>query len=177
MIGSSTKDEILSAAVQLLGDHGFERLTGPQVAKKAHVRQSHVTYYFPKRTDLLAAVAGRFIETVAEEALRLHERGESTEGLVTAVLGDRRRARTLLALFVASEHDEALREQLVQSVLATRAIMAKAIGVPEDDPRAALLQAALWGLGLQHLLIEKQTKKELKELVATAAGRIGGGAT
>jgi AcrR family transcriptional regulator len=173
MIGSSTKNDILTAALQLLGDHGFEALTGPRVAKKARVRQSHLTYYFPKRTDLLAAVAQRYIETVAEEAISLSARGESTDALVTAVLGDRRRVRTLIALFVASEEDEALRGQLVQSVLATRALMADALGVKEGDPRATLLQATLWGLGLQHLLIEAQSEKELQQLVALA-GRAAG---
>src|SRR5438552_4253529 len=121
MFGISTKEAILSAAVALLGDHGLPKLAGPQVAKKARVRQSHVTYYFPRRSDLLKAVAQRFIESIAEEAFAMNERGESLTAMTAAAIGDRRRIRTLIGLYMAAEEDAALRAQLQASTLATRA--------------------------------------------------------
>jgi AcrR family transcriptional regulator len=164
----STKDQILDAALVLLGDRGLRALTQPQVAKKAKVRQSHLTYYFPKRGDLLAAVTRRYLDRVTEAALELSSRGESPNALAAAVLGDRRRVRTLIALFGASEEEPQLRAQLVRSVLASRAAMALALGVEESDPRAALLQATLWGLGLQHLVLKDQSQKQLRALVDLA---------
>ena len=161
------KDQILEAAVQLLGQHGLRKLTGPQVAKKARVRQSHVTYYFPHRSDLVGAVARRYIESVAEEALKLSQEGKSTDALITAVLGDRRRVRTLISLLVASEEDPALRQQLIESVMGTRSLIGAMLGLPPGDKTPILLQALLWGLGLQHLLLEGRTSEaELSELIA-----------
>lgn len=163
------KEQILDAAVQLLGQYGLRKLTGPQVAKKARCRQSHVTYYFPKRSDLVGAVARKYIDSVAQQAMELASQGKSTDALISAVLGDRRRVRTLISLLVASEEDPALRQQLVESVLATRALIGAMLGLPEGDKTPVLLQALLWGLGLQHLLLEgRTTDAELSELVALA---------
>jgi AcrR family transcriptional regulator len=168
------KDQILEAAVQLLGQHGLRKLTGPQVAKKAKVRQSHVTYYFPHRSDLVGAVARRYIESVAEEAMRLAQQGRSTDALITAVLGDRRRVRTLISLLVASEEDTALRTQLIESVMGTRALIASMLELPPGDKTPVMLQALLWGLGLQHFLLEgKTSESELSELVALAHRQVG----
>lgn len=124
------REQILEAAVQLLGQHGPRKLTGPQVAKKAKVRQSHLTYYFPRRSDLIGAVARRYIESVAEQAMALSQQGRSTDGLITAVLGDRRRVRTLISLLMASDEDPALGQQLIESVLGTRSLIAAMLGLP-----------------------------------------------
>ena len=168
------KEQILDAAVQLLGQHGLSRLTGPQVAKKAKVRQSHVTYYFPHRSDLVGAVARRYIESVAEEAMRLAQEGRSTDALISAVLGDRRRVRTLISLLVASEDDAALREQLVESVLNTRRLIGAMLELPEGDKLPILLQSMLWGLALQHFLLEGRTaQSDLSELIALAHRQVG----
>ena len=168
------REQILEAAVQLLGQHGLRKLTGPQVAKKAKVRQSHLTYYFPRRSDLIGAVARRYIESVAEQAMALNQQGRSTDGLVTAVLGDRRRVRTLISLLMASDEDPALRQQLVESVLGSRSLIAAMLGVPPGDKTPVLLQALLWGLGLQHLLLEgRTTEAELAELVALGHRLVG----
>ncbi len=166
------KEHILDAAVNLMAEHGLSRLTGPQVAKKAKVRQSHVTYYFPHRSDLLSAVAKRYIEGVAEEALRLSQQGKSTDALVTAVLGDRRRVRTLIGLLVASEDDDGLRGQLVESVLNSRRLIGALLGLPEGDELPVLLQAMLWGLALQHFLVDGRSH-DLGRLVALAHRRMG----
>ena len=57
--------QILDTAFALLADHGVAYLTQPRVSKAAGVRQSHLTYYFPTRGDLLAAVARHSIEILA----------------------------------------------------------------------------------------------------------------
>jgi AcrR family transcriptional regulator len=168
-----TREQILKAAVGLLGDHGLPKLTQPQVAKKARVRQSHVTYYFPKRSDLVAAVANRYINSVAEEALKLAQTGKPLDALTTAALGDRRRVRTLISLLIASEEDPALRQQLLDSAKATRTLISQLLGIRDGHPLAAVHQATLWGLGLQHLLFGDQKTDQLGELVAHARRHVG----
>jgi AcrR family transcriptional regulator len=153
------REKILRAAVALLAEHGLRRLTQPQVAEKAGVRQSHVTYYFPLRSDLIGAVARRYIESAALEVMALIQ-GAAEDELAEKLLGfaqrqirDQGRARTLLGLLVASEEDAGLREQMVQAMTNLRGVIAHAMGVPPQDPTATLMQAALWGLGLNHLLM------------------------
>lgn len=176
------KKQVLDAAVALLGDHGLRKLTQPQVAKKAGVRQSHVTYYFPRRSDLISAVARSYVESVGAEVLALvqdtgdEDRGRLLNAFTTAVVGNRQRARTLIGLLIASEELPELREQLVQGVLGLRSVMAQLLGVPEGDPAATILQATLWGLAIQHLLLEgRQSEPELKRLIAFAGKQLGPG--
>lgn len=54
---SATRQAILDAGFALLRDGGISVLTQTRVAQRAGLKQSHLTYYFPTRTDLLLAIA------------------------------------------------------------------------------------------------------------------------
>ena len=62
------RERILDAALATLREHGLRKLTQVRVAKRARVRQSHLTYYFPTREDLLEAVATRAVDQIARHA-------------------------------------------------------------------------------------------------------------
>lgn len=171
----TTRDRILDAAVELLASHGLKRLAQPQVAKAAGVPQGHLTYYFPKRADLLGAVAHRYAEQVLEQLRRfLEARGQDAPldldamlAFASEVMGDRQRTRMLLGLLVESEDDPALRELLVQNAALVRAAVGQMLGGRDaDDPLILVLQSALWGLGVQHLLLgERRKPEEFRRLV------------
>lgn len=85
----NVKDSILIAGMTLLKEKGIAALTQPQVAKAAGVKQSHLTYYFPTRTDLLLGIAEHTItKAMADVSARLAEKPEC------ATLAKRRRRRT-----------------------------------------------------------------------------------
>ena len=63
--GLGVHERILDAAIESLAASGISGLTQIQVAKRAGVRQSHLTYYFPTRDDLLEAVTERAVEGMA----------------------------------------------------------------------------------------------------------------
>ena len=70
----TVRQSILDAGVALLKEKGIAALTQPQVARAAGIKQSHLTYYYPTRTDLLLAVAENAIAaTLARFAERLAE--------------------------------------------------------------------------------------------------------
>jgi AcrR family transcriptional regulator len=170
------RERLLAAAVRVLGKHGLRKLTQPQVAREAGVRQSHLTYYFPHRSDLIAAVARHHLLSVGEEVARLMASGSSeaiAEALIELTRGlvkNRRRTRILIGLLVASEEDKALRKQLVESVLAVRSVVEQVLGLPEAHPHAALLEAVLLGVGVQHLLLEGHPREaQTDQLLATIA--------
>lgn len=52
----STREHILDTALTIASSRGLKELTQTNVAIAAGVRQSHLTYYFPLKSDLLAAV-------------------------------------------------------------------------------------------------------------------------
>src|SRR5919201_1598046 len=84
-------ERILQAALALLAQSGAHELTQPRVARAAGVRQSHLTYYFPTRADLLQAVAHYSIEKLAGQLE--HARPGALPVEIAAGAADKRLAR------------------------------------------------------------------------------------
>ncbi len=110
------RETIIEAALKLLRKHGFAALSQPRIAAEAGVRQSHLTYYFPSRADMLLAVADRSCEVLIAP---LHERArrgelsvdEVADGLCDAI-SDRGVSRIFHALISASDEDASLKRQM-----------------------------------------------------------------
>jgi AcrR family transcriptional regulator len=168
------RERILDAAVDLLRRHGHRRLSQPQVARAAGIPQGHLTYYFPRRADLLVAVARRSIERVGREiaALPLQVARAHIADLVGFIVKDRPRTRMLLALLVEAGDDSALRKMMVEGAARVRGMLAAMMGIAPEHPDATIALATLWGLGLQHLLLQgegdddAQTETLLRRLAA-----------
>ena len=152
----NVKETILEAGIALLESKGIAALTQPQVAAAAGVKQSHLTYYFPTRTDLLLAIAERWV-TQAMEALsaRVGERpafSTLAERLAeTMIKGDP--ARGIIGLIVAADAEPRIRDTLrhLDGVMRThfKCILTSA-GLPASDDDALLLHATAVGLALMH---------------------------
>ncbi len=56
------RQAILEAGLAILREQGLAGFTQPRIAAKTGLRQSHLTYYYPTRADLLKAVARRVVE-------------------------------------------------------------------------------------------------------------------
>ncbi len=157
------RERILDAALELLRTQGVRAFSQPQVAKAAGVLQSHLTYYFPRRTDLLAAVVHHSAAATVEEiraslatqplfAADADVR-ERVMALTRFLAKNRERTRMLLALLVETDDEPALRDILVEQVGQVRGLVAMAIGRDHDDPDVDIALAMLWGLGLQHFVL------------------------
>lgn len=112
------RERIIAAAVQLLHEQGINALTQTKVSHLAGVRQSHLTYYFPTRTDLLKQAV---LSGVASLQAALDGPAESSarslaefRNVFEAQLADRRVPRMMAALAVASEEDPSLKPWLEQ---------------------------------------------------------------
>jgi len=179
---SGIREQILDAAVRVLRESGVKHLAQTQVARAAGVPQGHLTYYFPRKLDLIAAVAQRFVEMLAEDfrvfvaeaGPTFHDDRWRAGALAFAgrLAKDRERTRMLLGLIVESENDPALREVIARHAQMVRALLAGALELPEDDPDVDLLLATLWGIGLQHFVFrttrpDSRTDEILDRLKAT----------
>ncbi|MCS6899495.1 MAG: TetR/AcrR family transcriptional regulator [Myxococcales bacterium] len=170
---SGVRERILDAAVALLQDAGVKRLAQPQVARAAKVPQGHLTYYFPKKADMLMGVAARFLEMLARDAVAdAPSPGEQLAKLaavMTRLVKDRARTRMLLGLLVEADSEEELRLAMQNGAAFVRGSLATAFQLPQDGPEAHLALALFWGLGLQQFLMgEARTAKETEELVNRA---------
>lgn len=152
------RERILSAAVGLLEMHGVKKLAQPQVAKAAGVPQGHLTYYFPRKSDLLIAVAKRAMDRVLQDVSAVFSQtrtgsvADAVTDLISFVVKDRARSRILVGLLLEAENDPALHEVLIDYSNKFNGFVAQLLGREPGHPEAFVAQAALWGLGLQHLL-------------------------
>ena len=111
------RGRILEAALGLLAESGAHELTQPKVARAAGVRQSHLTYYFPTRGELLQEVARHSIDKLAGQLAQRH--GSLADG-IAAGAGDKRRSRVMLGLVAAADRDPAIKRRMRRFVLFTR---------------------------------------------------------
>lgn len=147
------RDRILEAALHVLHTEGVRRFTQTRVAQQARVRQSHLTYYFPTRAELLEATAARLLDRVTAQ---IAEAGKTVAdwdaGPLLAMLAEQMAGldhmRMFLAMLVEADRDPAIRALMIRGSTRVREAVAAAIGGPDAEARARVIQVALWGLGL-----------------------------
>lgn len=172
----SVRERILDAALSLLREAGGKKLAQPQVAKAAGVPQGHLTYYFPRRLDLLLGVVQRFAESAIEEVERLigAEGGlggaktprELAMALARRLIKDQERTRALLALVVESDAAPKVREAVADHTERLLKLLGRLLDRKPEDPDVAIALAALWGMALQHLVLgHRRTAAETDALL------------
>ena len=151
------RTRILQTAFGLLADHGVAWLTQPRVSRAAGVRQSHLTYYFPRRADLLAGVARYFVESHSGIWLARAKQGKlgvnRLPGVLTEALTDRRSVRAMLGIISAADEDPQIRDALRDLVRLIRERLAALLGVlsmPNDPGSVALVHTIIVGAAVLH---------------------------
>ena len=175
----NVRDSILAAGAALLKVKGIAALTQPQVAKAAGIKQSHLTYYFPTRADLLLGIAEESIgATMASLAVRLAEkpRYATLAATIAEIMIAGVPPRVMLGLIVAADADPEIRKPLRKLIKHVRsqvqALLAKAgLGASADD--ALLFHATVVGLAVMHQArMNPQSAREIKSGVAAILRRL-----
>jgi AcrR family transcriptional regulator len=175
------RERILDAALAILSESGIQHLTQPEVAKRAGVRQSHLTYYFPTRDDLLEAGTERGVEHLAAGLGRITAgeadgtRSHLIERLAAAII-DRAHMRMFVAMMVEADGDPAVRAVMTRGTQQMEAAVAEALGDSNNLARARVVLAAVWGLGLYQFLMRPgpqvdPTRAYLSWVTAAASAR------
>src|SRR6266542_315622 len=106
------RERLLNAAVAILREGGIQGLSQVQVARRARVRQSHLTYYFPRRRDLVEAVAVRFIDGVVGGLAAAAGTAAMSPGTmlqrVADAIADQAHMRMFIGVIVESDSDPEL---------------------------------------------------------------------
>jgi AcrR family transcriptional regulator len=180
-------ERILDAALAILAESGLRNLTQVQVAHRAGVRQSHLTYYFPTRDDLLDAVTARAVDgivsgfrRVATDASQGGQR-QLLERLAQSV-ADVAHMRMFVAMIVEADADPGVRRLMRRATERIETALAESLGGDDAHERAGLVLAAIWGLGLYQFLMRpasnaSPTRAYLSWLVGASSGpkSAGGG--
>jgi len=152
-------------------------LTQPRVAKAAAIRQSHLTYYFPTRSALVAAVAAAVAQGLIarfDAAFAAAKPGALAQGLARIGLPDQ--TRLLLSLVLAADREKPVRalfRALTKGVRARIACGLSRHGIAADADAVAMFHALCVGLAVLDLARgEPASRRELKTLTRLALLRL-----
>lgn len=169
------RNRILEAALELLARSGTQELTQPRVSRVAGIRQSHLTYYFPTRADLLQGVARHSIDALARELLRASRArpGSLADGLAAGT-ADKRRARIMLGLVTAADRDHAIKRRMRRFIRELRGRMVpllEAGGIDVDPGSVAFLHSVIVGCAVLQLARDNaEARREARTVLRKAAG-------
>lgn len=148
------------AAVTLVREQGLPKLTQPRVAKAAGVSQSHLTYYFPTRADLVYAVLERAAERQrAGVDATVAAADEGVEALVRELaktLSRPENTRVLVSFVLAADTDPAARalfDGLAVGMRATTAEMLEKVGIAPRPETVTMVHALGTGLAILELAL------------------------
>lgn len=155
------RERILDAALDILRESGIQGLSQVQVARRAKVRQSHVTYYFPRRHDLTEAVTVRFIDNMVSALQEVAARSTSRKRdallrRAEEAITDPGHMRMFTGVIVEADTDPELHSVLVRETKRLQSALAHLLGDDKREPAASLL-ASLWGRGLYAFVVRKTT--------------------
>lgn len=169
--------DITEAALALVQEEGLAGLTQPRVAKRLGLRQSHVTYYFPTRDDLLAAVTELAVQrrVAALEPMRRARTLQQKVKALADVLVDPEQTRVLLALAQMADSATALRPQfraLAELITPAAASVLSAAGAEASPEAVALLQTTSTGLATVALATGQTDQASLIALLTHLLGTL-----
>lgn len=166
------REAIVAAALDVIQEEGLSGFTQPRVARRAGLRQSHLTYYFPTRADLLLAVADEAVRRRIE-VLRTAVSAEDPAARVARlvdVLVDPGQTRILTALAQSADADPGVRRAfaaLGAGIAPPGAALITSFGAEPTEASLALLQATSTGIAVLALATGGESYRDRAEQVLT----------
>ena len=150
------REEIVAAALDVIADEGLGSFTQPRVARRTGLRQSHITYYFPTRDDLLFAVAKEAVRRRIDalRAVLTVDEPQEKIAVLARVLTAPEQARMLVALVQAADRHDEVRssfDALGAGVAPLSAALLESFGIAVDADALMLLQATSTGIAVLSL--------------------------
>lgn len=155
--GRRTREQLLDAAAQLVGEVGWGAVTTRLVAERAGVNAALVHYHFSSVSELLSTAALRFAERILAESADALRSADPADGIERMLVDLARYTGTdpdsllLAEAFLAAHRLPELRTSLAALVAEFRSHVAqwlRGAGVKDADAVALLLGAAIDGLVL-----------------------------
>jgi AcrR family transcriptional regulator len=170
----SVKQRILDAALNIVEEQGIKALTQPRIAKTAGVRQSHLTYYFPRKADLFTALLQASHDR-ASKRRKLRSKTEDFDEVMRSLqilMFDRHRMRFFLGIVLEASEEPALRTTVAEHARRLAERVAPLFGKSPEDPAVISFIDTVRGIGLRMLL--ESTGKETQEVDLEALAAVFG---
>lgn len=173
--------EIIDAGLAVLRAHGYPGFTQPRVAAEVGMRQSHLTYYFPTRIDLLEAVARAAVngQLKAVDSMLDGASIDATAAVLANLAGRQENTRVLLALAQAADKEPAIREvfrHLAEGVWERAGKLLETLGIPAKEENRLLLHALAVGLSVVDLAVaHPHAERRMSAVIATALNAMKSG--
>lgn len=178
-----TRQRIITAVLQIIGDGGVAAVTNRRIAKEAGVSLGSVTYHFETQHDLLRESLLYFVREEARHFTELADQCQ-TENLDiadAASLAGQVACGTALdtahlapfELYIHAARDERLREAASEAFRAYDRLAAQiltALGVPDAERLAATTVAVVMGLQLRRLATGSPADDLVDALLLVARG-------
>ena len=147
------KQSILSASLAILREKGYAGFTQPRVAAAAGLRQSHLTYYFPTRIDLLMGVARVAIDRqlVAVDGILTASSVRKAATAIASVAVRHENTRVVMALAQAADQQPALRElfrELADGIILRAGKLLINLNIEPTDERCYQLHSMSVGMAV-----------------------------
>jgi AcrR family transcriptional regulator len=162
-------ERLLAAALKLVQNHGLQAMSQARVAAAAGLRQSHLTYYFPTRKDLIKALVIT-IHTEIKEALDTATPVDRSQGITVEKarnffaerIKDPILSRLMLALMNAVDEDPSLAHWITEfdAELITRLRQVFLdLGLKPSNDDIALLHASFIGIATMNAIDDSISSK------------------
>ena len=161
----------MDAALDIVEAQGIVALTQPKVAKAAGLRQSHLTYYFPRKADLFAAL----LDASHDRADKKGKSKPASKGPVSifeqlaGVMFDRRRMQFFLGIVLATSDEPELRAAVAAHADELVRRTADSFGRTEADPGVRAFIDMLRGIGFRMVLKPDEAETDEIDMASLAA--------
>jgi AcrR family transcriptional regulator len=156
-VAEGTRERILEAALVVLRDVGHGQFSVQKVAREAGVYQGNITYYWPRRRDLVLALAVRVVEEYRRTLLARSTScggGRVTRACEVLRSDDRRRGHRprpgASGAVVDRERRPEIARLVTDDLRRVTADLIVALGVPLADPARTRSDAPCSSLGWRY---------------------------
>jgi AcrR family transcriptional regulator len=162
------KDSILMTAITILREKGIKKLSQPEICKTLNIRQSQLTYYFPRRADLIEAIVSQFTQQ-AEVRISSIDESKSHDAIIAElihIITSERAIRGYLGLMTEADSDTEVKLIIENHMMAFEKMLKKKLQSFFSKEQIRFILIYLRGLGITHFLSGGITKpKEIKESI------------
>ncbi|WP_027999082.1 TetR family transcriptional regulator [Sinorhizobium arboris] len=164
-----SRQAILNKALDIVEAQGIKALTQPRLAKACGIRQSHLTYYFPRKADLFVAL----LDASHGRAEKCRDASAAPlERMLAGLFFEPERLRFFLSILLEVGDDPALQPVLREHAEDLCKQIAGRLGRPHDDPDVRSFVDELRGVGLR-VLMTAQSLENATEVLQAVAMRHG----
>ena len=147
------RQDIINASLAVLRASGYAGFTQPRVAAEVGLRQSHLTYYFPTRVDLLAGVARVAIDRqlVAVDSILAASSVREAAKAIANVAVRHENTRVIMALVQAADQEPALRElfrELADGIIVRAGKLLTNLNIEPTDERCYQVHSMSVGMAV-----------------------------